>query len=475
MPSKLMAARYSGATYANIDITETLGPISELGIRFALPGGIQRVELTIRAKSGYDAYERYRDHMGQRIAIYDSACDKYIGCQIFECIPDGRHVTYICSGVWKRTFDGLYYVLNFPATGDTDAIIKDILTDSMSIDSTDQTNIAGSNVAVGGWTPDQIGTHPGDAIKELAAVGDSSDNIMDFYFVFPPFNGTQMQPPLPYLKSRSTTASPDWIFSSRDLAPDGLTLARHLWDLKTNIYIGYGRLGGTDDGADNNTLVDGGEDFVTDSVRPGDRVINITDDAVYEVDTVAATILTFTNGASGAWNNGDVYSIKLRDPKWTAVNSTTDTDWYPVLYKEIHMEMDQTQAEQYRDQLYTTYNDAQLQQAFVISVPTITDGNNARWPLWRVFMGDSFYFRINDLFPNAAVFGDADDREQTFIAVAMDYKYSTNTLRIVPSTNDTRLDSILNQAKIINGQIVSTERAWRNRKREEAAVARAAA
>ena len=83
-------------------------------------------------------------------------------------------------------------------------------------------------------------------------------------------------------------------------------------------------------------------------------------------------------------------------------------------------------------------------------------------------MGDSFYFRISDIFPAAAVFGDSDDREQTFMAVAMDYTYSDNRLRIVPSTNDSRLDALLNQAKIINGQIVSTETAWRLRKREMA-------
>jgi hypothetical protein len=106
-----------------------------------------------------------------------------------------------------------------------------------------------------------------------------------------------------------------------------------------------------------------------------------------------------------------------------------------------------------------TYEKPVQQQAFVISAPTIRDGNGTRWPLWRPLMGDSFYFRITDLFPEAAVFGASDDRSQTFIATAMDYSYRNNRLRVVPGTNDTRLDVLMQQAlaeKRDLSQIVST-------------------
>ena len=90
-------------------------------------------------------------------------------------------------------------------------------------------------------------------------------------------------------------------------------------------------------------------------------------------------------------------------------------------------------------------------------------------------MRDSFYFRADNLFIDEAVFTDSDDRANSFMAVAMDYQYASNRLRIVPSTGDSRLDAILGQAGLLQGQIISTETAWRNAKREEREAAKAAA
>ena len=88
MAAKLMAARYSGFSTFGTDTEETFSDISELGIAWDIPGGIARVELTVRAKSRLDAYARYKDHLGHRIAIYDSTCNRYIGSEIFEVVPD---------------------------------------------------------------------------------------------------------------------------------------------------------------------------------------------------------------------------------------------------------------------------------------------------------------------------------------------------------------------------------------------------
>ena len=459
MPAKLMAARYPEFSTFGIATAETISDVSELGIGWNIPGGIQRIELTVRARSRLDAYARHKDHLGHRIALFDTTCHRYICGEVFEVVPNGSHVTYVCAGPWKRAYDDFYETGDYPGTGDTDVIIKDILTDSMSYDSTDQSNIDASSISAVGWTPElMIGSWPGDAIKELTLIGDSNDKIMDFYFVDQAFSGTQAQAPLPYLKSRSLTASPDWVFSVEDLAQGGRQLGRHIWDLKSDVYIGYGRLAGTHDGGNgSHTLIDGSEDFITDGVRPGDRVVNITDDTVYEVAEVTnLTTLTFTNNTSAAWDNDDVFSINLREPKWTAVNSPATTDYWSRVYKEVYMEMEQTQAEQYRDQLYTTYKDAVLQQAYIVSAPTIKDYNGVRHPLWRVFMGDSYYFRADNLFVDEAVFTDSDDRTNSFMAVSMDYTYSDNRLRVVPSTNDSRLDAMLAQAGIINGRIIST-------------------
>jgi hypothetical protein len=466
-----MVARYHDQTIGGSAPNEHFTEPSELSIRWALPGGVSRIEITIKARSKDDAYRRYMEHLGDTFGIYDTSCHSVITGQCYEVIPDGSHVTYVCAGAWKRANDDFYNVGDFPATGNTDAIIKDILTDSVAITNADQTNIGASSVAIGGWIPDHTpGTYAGNAIAELALVGDSADAMMDFYFVDHTLDESKPNLPIPYYKSRSATASPDWIFSIEDLAPNGLTMARNIWNLKTLVWIAYGRWSGVHDGGNGaNALIDASENFSL-GVRPGDTVINITDNEVHEVDSISKTganwdTLNFVDNATGNWDNNDVYSVKLRDPLWTAA-SAESSDYWSVFYREIRPEMDKTQAEQYRDQLAATYSAPVQQQAFVISAPTIKDSSGVQHPLWRVFTHPSFYFRADNIFPDEAIFADSDDRAHTWMATAMDYTHSNYRLRIVPSSGDSRLDSILNQAGIINAQMISTEAAWRLAKRQ---------
>jgi hypothetical protein len=291
---------------------------------------------------------------------------------------------------------------------------------------------------------------------------------MDFYFVDHTLDESKPNLPIPYYKSRSATASPDWIFSIEDLAPNGLTMARNIWNLKTLVWIAYGRLSGTHTDANpaDTILKDAAATFITDLVGPGDKVINVTTDAVWEVASITSeTELAFTDTTTAGWSNGDVYSVKLRDPLWTAA-SAESSDYWSVFYREIRPEMDKTQAEQYRDQLAATYSAPVQQQAFVISAPTIKDTNGVNYPLWGPLMHDSFYFRADNIFIDESIFTDSDDRAHTWMATAMDYTHSNYRLRIVPSSGDSRLDSILNQAGIINAQMISTEAAWRLAKRQ---------
>jgi len=469
--NRLMIARYHDQTIGGQAPSELIDEFSELSIRWALPGGVQRVEITVRGYNRLDPYRRYKTHLGDTFAIYDNTLHRTLTCQCYEVIPDGAHVTYVCAGAWKRANDDFYNVGDFPAAGNTDAIIKDILTDSVAITSADQTNIGASSVAIGGWIPDHTpGTYAGNAIAELALVGDNADAMMDFYFVDQILDESKPNLPIPYFKARSQTATPDWIFSIEDLAPNGLTMARNIWNLKTLVWIAYGRWSGVHDGGNGaHALIDASENFTL-GVRPGDRVINITDNEVHEVDSISKTgagwdTLNFVNSVTGNWDNGDVYSIKLRDPNWTAA-SAESSDYWSVFYREIRPEMDQTQAEQYRDQLAATYSAPVQQQAFVISAATIKDANGVNYPLWGPLMHDSFYFRADNIFVDESIFTDSDDRAHTWMATAMDYTYSNNRLRIVPSSGDSRLDSILNQAGLINAQMISTEAAWRLAKRQ---------
>ena len=155
MSVKLFANRYDDASYTGTGAAEQFENISDIGIRWALPGGIHRVELMIKANSRMDAYNRYQNHLGHRIAIYDSYCDRYIGGQVFEVVPDGRYVLYICGGPWKRLEHERWTTSERPATGNTDALIKDALTDAVSIVDSDQSNIDASAVDGGGWVTSQ--------------------------------------------------------------------------------------------------------------------------------------------------------------------------------------------------------------------------------------------------------------------------------------------------------------------------------
>jgi hypothetical protein len=461
---ELFAARYNDVDYSGTSPVESFQDVADVGMRWSIAGGLQRLEVTVRARSDFDAWDRYTNHLGHRIAVYDQYVDRYIAGTVYEVVPNDRLVTYVCGGPWKRTADDYYELGDFPGSGDTDAIIKDILTDSVAIVDSDQSNIDASSVAIGAWTPlnNQRQSKPAKkAIEELVPMGDSSNNAMDFYLVDQAFNGVKLQKPLAYFKSRSTTASPDWQFERADLSARGLSLSRSIWELRRNIWIGAGRISGTDDGAGSRAnLEDSTASFTNGDVSVGDRVVNITQGKSFTIDTITSgTVLDMNNEDGSNWTNGDQYTIEVKQIKIQNTGTSTESDLWSVYYPELRREMDATQAGVYGDQILATYEKPVQQQAFVLSSPTIRDGGGTRWPLWRPLMGSSFYFRITDLFPEAAVFGASDDRQQTFLVVAMDYTYRDNRLRIVPSTNDTRLDVLMSQAlaeKRDLSQIVST-------------------
>ncbi len=465
---RLHAARYNDVDYSGSSPAETFADVRDIGIRWALPGGVRRIELTVRASSEFDAWQRYQDHLGHRIAIYDHFVDRYIGGQVYEVSPseDWREITYICAGPWKRANDDVYnlsMMSDIASTDDTDVVIKDILDDSdfSAIVNTDQSNIDSTSLNIGGWVgwKNNAGIWAGDAIAELANLGDSSNNPLDFYLVDAPFNGVQLQKPLPYLKARSTTASPDWIFEREDMAAGGLRLSRNIWNLIRGQQVRFGRIAGTATSSTQN-LNDTGATFLDGKVKLGDEIINITQGKSYLVGGYSTqTELVVSQGDSNNFATNDLYSIRATGLARTTRTSSSETDFWVREFKDSRLEMDETQADAFGAKHMAIYEKPVQQQAFTISAPTIRDGNGTRWPLWRVLMGDSFYFRITDLYPEAAVLSSSDDRSQTFIATAMDYTYRDNRLRIVPGTEDTRLDVLIQQAlaeKRDISQIIST-------------------
>jgi len=461
----LKALRYNDPTYSKVNPAEVFLNPSDIGIRWALPGGIQKIELVIKAKNKQDAAWRYNNHLGHRIALYDHYRDRPICGQVFEIIPDGRFIRYICHGPIKQFNNDLYLVgdmsdLDPTSGGDsTDTAVKDILDDRVTIANSDQTNIDASSVDIGAWSPNvKTGTLAGDCIKQLALIGADDGSPIDFYIVDAPFDGTSLQNPIVYFKKRSLTASADWVFSRSDMARGGISFSRNIWKLKRVIKIGYNKVTGSQTGATGALLIDSAADFITAGVSPGDVVYNLTQSDEWRVDAVdSATQLSFAPVSHGGnWVASDNYLVKLKETAYTSAATSTETDLWTTNYVEIRREMDQTQAAEYRDQIKTLFEKPMMHQSFVVSSKNARTGGGQLWPLWRLITGGGGYVRINDLFLDSLSLSNSDDRNQTFFISAMDYQLSTNRLRIVPSTNDARLDALLNQAKITGGQMVST-------------------
>lgn len=463
---------------------ERLTDVADVGIRWALPGGIQRFEVTVHSKSKMEAFHRYKWHLGYRLVVYDTYCDRPIADgQIFEIMPNGRVVTYICAGYWERTYDDLYTLADMSgitASTATSAVIKDILTDAVSIDDAEQGEIEASGVNIGGWTPDErVGTPAGDAITQLASMGNSSDEPMYFWFRLPTFDGTVPRRPLPVLRSdtltglagKGTSVAADWIVPKEALTQDGMTISRHLFDLKTNVAIGYHRLSGTHTAiaSSNIQLTDSTATFPASGVGVGDTVVNITDGSYGQVASISGdTQLLVTDLIGGTDNDFDLndrYAIIMKNPQWTATATQANNRYWARMYREIRPEFDATQAAQYRDTLMAVYGRPVLQQAFVLSGPFIYGSGGGKFPLWRVIAENGGIMRLRDFYPDQELFNFSLDRERTFRIVAMDYTYSDNRLRVVPDSRDARLDILLAQALKTQrrlGQIISTANAARS-------------
>lgn len=475
MNPKLMAARYDDVNLRRLSgvPVETFDSIMDLGVRLAFPGGLQRLELTIKAKSRRDAYDRYQHHQGQILIVFDNLMDKYIGGQVFEVLPDGLFITYIIGGSWKRLSMMRWTLGSRPAYGpavNTEDVIIDLLDDSgTAFSNTDQANISGTSVNAGGWVNQTLmgssaGINGAQVVTELVAVGDSSDRLVNFYFVNGRFLGPMtLDLPKPYLKSVTTNADPDWQIEMKDIAPGGLMVSRNIWNLKTAIRVAYGRYRGlcTTTGTNNGVLTAAGATFETNQVAPGDAVYNLTTWQRYTVKSVdTQTQLTVTEDSTTAFRaidaDSDQFSIRLSNTLHTAAAAGTVNYW-DVTSIEDFPYLDQTQAVQVRDKLVALYDEPVQQQSFVLGSKYIKNGIGVREPLWRPLFEGSFYFKIVDLWPELELLKLSDNRKASFWSVALDYTYRNNRLRIVPSTEDSRLDVLLAKAGIASGQIISTE------------------
>lgn len=207
----------------------------------------------------------------------------------------------------------------------------------------------------------------------------------------------------------------------------------------------------------NQRVIDTTINFLEEGVKPGDRVTNIDDGSRGVVTAVFPTTLTLdrlSGGTDNRWTDGDEYSIEMQDPQKVST-ATTTADYWSVDYATFERDMTETQADQYRDALLNT--DPTQRQSFIITSPTIRDGNGGRWPLWEVIAQGGGYIRINDLYPAAALFTTSTNNITTFFITALDYNYANNTLRVQVDNPDERLDARLRRAQILQSEMINAD------------------
>lgn len=244
---RLYAARYAGLTdaeYASDTIPDQLEFIHDpanIGIRWSLPGGVQRIEVTVYCRNMTEVYRRYRDHLDQRLAIVDNLLDRPVASGwIKEVRPGINVVTYIATGSWKEHSRELED--RTAGIGETmSAYIKTMLTAHVDRISSDQGNIGANNTNIGSWAPaGDGGSYPDAIIEEFLQYYDGSGNLWDYWLQEAPLQMGRIQLPIPHFVARSDTGDPDFIVQRGDFSADGLEQSRHIYDYADQVLAYYG-------------------------------------------------------------------------------------------------------------------------------------------------------------------------------------------------------------------------------------------
>ena len=420
--------------------------------------GTQRIEVLVKARNKFDQYARYRDHLGQRLALYDSTCYRPISGYITDVEYAGAgRVLYTAKGPGACRLEDELDTNVYTVGNRLDVIIEFVLTNYVSVASSDYSNIDNNSTLAGGWQPTlPQGSYPKDVIAQMLNMSDSSGNIWDFWFKDQPFAGVTLQNYLPYYKARSTTAAADWVVYSRDLSR--MTVARDINDIVTDASVYYGTITGTHDGGNNaSQLVDSTKNFRQFGVLPGDRVTNITDGSrgrvigLNDTTTTNLRIESLSGGTDNDFDTGDAYAIQSQDYLGVETDSATATYWDRAA-AVFERGMDDTQAAQYAGVLANT--EPRQVQSFTVGAPSIRTGGGARVPLWRVVSEGGGYIRWADMYPAAALFSTSANALTTFRITGLDYDYSRNQLSVTLDQPSRRLDARLRRAGILGSDMI---------------------
>jgi hypothetical protein len=316
---KLFAGRFQNSI--NASQLELFSDAENIGVRWDIGAfGVEQIEVMIKCRNKWDLYSRYSDHFGHRLAIFGADHRRPISGYITEVRPEGAgRVTYIAKGPGHLLTNGGLDTTIYSPSATVSATLQSILTYyGGPIDTSDYTNIQSNATTLGGW---QVrlpgGSTVTESINQLLQKRDSSYRTYDFWILDKPFNFCNLSSYVAYYKYRDSAATTGWVAKLQDLA--GLSLARDINELRTDVTVYYGTITGTTSGnGGNNSLVRTAtqtSDWVKDGVKPGDTAVNVTNNSRARVVSMTTTTLTV-----------DRFEPKVADGIATGGSTTTLVD-----------------------------------------------------------------------------------------------------------------------------------------------------
>ncbi len=458
--SELFAGRFT-TSFTGYHITG--GTMSEaferperIGIRWNVETyGVERIEVTVKAKSRLDQYDRMNNHFGgtgaamQRLAVFDNLVYNCVSGFIVNLRPEGtRHVTYVAKGPGWNHYDQYGPTdTSYTASTTTSAMLENFLTDDVYVLEDDMSNIEETSTALGGWQhPPKFGIYAGDFIEFAKKAGNSAGELWDYYCIDRPMNYGSLRDFTPYFKNRANRTTVNWKVSINDLAR--LDLDRDMSQYRSSSVVWYGTYQGTATSGGANTLNDTTAFFLAGHINVGDEVRNITDGSIARIRAIASntqlTLTTLSGGSANVFATNDVYSIQSKTiwaqqqdqhASFTHLNRT-QAEHFP--------ELNGTQATQLATANLGFLGQPAQSAAFTVSAPYIRDSNGAKRPLWAPIFEGGGLIQITDLYPAAAVsLNQATNNLDTFFITALDYDYTSNQLRVAVNVPDSRLDARL--------------------------------
>ncbi len=199
---------------------------------------------------------------------------------------------------------------------------------------------------------------------------------------------------------------------------------------------------------------------------PGDGVVNITDGSRGRINRVYGSLLVLDGlrgGTDNRFDASDKFSLTVTTPSiartsdtfsaGTAKGSTIEVNYWDVERADTRKDMSESQARDFAHSIIV--GDPSQVQSFIVSAPTISDSNGAAWPLWEMICQGAGFLVVRDLQPFETSFNLRDlDNETRFRITYLDYDHSSGSIRIGVDTVDSRLDSVLNRAGLLNSEMI---------------------